>query len=267
VSAPPIARYVALGDSSTEGLDDPDGAGGYRGWADRFAERIARHQGELAYANLAIRGRCARQIKDEQLAPALALRPALATVVAGMNDLLRGGFDARAIAADIGEMQRAIVDGGGIVISFTLPDIAARLAIGPLARRLSQRTEALNAEIRAVSASTGARLLDLASYPLATDPRLWSRDRLHANRDGHARIAAGLAQLLGLPDTDDGWLAPLPDLPAPPLRDRLGEHAAWARDYFAPWLWRRARGRTAGDDRRAKRPTLTPIIAAPVAAE
>jgi len=34
-------RYVALGDSTTEGLEDPDGRGGYRGWADRLAERVA----------------------------------------------------------------------------------------------------------------------------------------------------------------------------------------------------------------------------------
>ncbi|MCW3813923.1 hypothetical protein ONA91_05570 [Micromonospora sp. DR5-3] len=42
-------RYVAIGDSTTEGLDDPDGAGGYRGWADRFALALARAQGGLAY--------------------------------------------------------------------------------------------------------------------------------------------------------------------------------------------------------------------------
>src|SRR6185436_10937152 len=33
-----IERYVAIGDSSTEGLDDPRSAGGFRGWADRLAE-------------------------------------------------------------------------------------------------------------------------------------------------------------------------------------------------------------------------------------
>src|ERR1051325_9561305 len=50
-------RYVAIGDSTSEGLDDPDGQGGYRGWADRLAERIARSQAEpLLYANLAVRG-------------------------------------------------------------------------------------------------------------------------------------------------------------------------------------------------------------------
>nr|MBA3539915.1 SGNH/GDSL hydrolase family protein [Deltaproteobacteria bacterium] len=172
-------RYVALGDSTTEGLDDPDGAGGYRGWATRLAERIATHQGALEYANLGIRGRCARQIKDEQLAPALALRPDLATVVAGMNDLLRGGFDARAIAADIGAMQRALVDRGCVVLTFTIPDISRRLAPAPLARILSLRTAALDDEIRRVSAASGAILLDLAVHDLARDPRVWSRDRLH----------------------------------------------------------------------------------------
>jgi hypothetical protein len=38
-------RYVAIGDSSTEGLVDPDGAGGYRGWADRLAQLIAQSPG------------------------------------------------------------------------------------------------------------------------------------------------------------------------------------------------------------------------------
>ncbi len=53
----PYERYVAIGDSSTEGLDHPDGQGGYRGWANRLAEQVAAAQGgSLLYANLAIRG-------------------------------------------------------------------------------------------------------------------------------------------------------------------------------------------------------------------
>ena len=53
-----FARYVALGDSSTEGLDDPDGRGGYRGWANRLAAHVAAVQpGGLLYANLGVRGR------------------------------------------------------------------------------------------------------------------------------------------------------------------------------------------------------------------
>ena len=252
-------RYVALGDSTTEGLDDPDGAGGYRGWANRLAERIAAHQGSLAYANLGVRGLCARQIREQQLDAALALRPDLATVVAGMNDLLRSSFDARAIAADIGAMQRALVDRGCVVLTFTIPDISHRLAMGPVARMLSRRTRDLDDELRRVSPAAGAILVDLAAHDLASDPRMWSRDRLHANAEGHARIAAALAQALALPGTDDSWLAPLPAPPPAGLAARIAEDLAWGRDYLVPWLWRRLRGQSAADQRVPKRPSLTPM--------
>jgi len=259
MTPPRFQRYVALGDSTTEGLDDPDGDGGYRGWADRLAERLAEHQGSLDYANLGVRGRCTRQIKAEQLGPALALQPDLATVVAGMNDLLQRRFDARAIAADLGDMQRALVERGSVVLSFTIPDISRRLAIPPLDRVLSRRTHALDDEIRRVSADTGAILIDFGAFDLSSDPRMWSRDRLHLNPEGHARITAAIAHALALPGADDTWRVPLPDPQPAGLRARVAEHLSWGRDYFMPWLWRRVRGVTAGDDREAKRPSLTPI--------
>src|SRR5262245_40270553 len=98
-----------MGDSTAEGLDDPDGVGGYRGWADRLAEKIAAHQRALLYANLAVRGRTTREVLEEQLAPAVALRPDLALVVAGTNDLLRARFDAEAVGRDMERMQRALI--------------------------------------------------------------------------------------------------------------------------------------------------------------
>ncbi|HYR28304.1 MAG TPA: SGNH/GDSL hydrolase family protein, partial [Thermoanaerobaculia bacterium] len=171
-------RYVAIGDSTSEGLDDPDGQGGYRGWANRLAERIAAQQGGLLYANLAIRGRTAKQIREEQLAPALAMKPDLATVSAGTNDVLRRHFDPVAFAAELEAMQSALVQQGATVIIFTLPDLRA---VMPLAKILGERVLVLNDAIRATCAKTGAILCDLAAYPVAGDPRLWSDDRLHAN--------------------------------------------------------------------------------------
>ena len=76
-------RYVALGDSQTEGLGDGDDTVGLRGFADRLAEHLAAVNPGLRYANLAVRGRVADQVRAEQLGPALALHPALAAVVAG----------------------------------------------------------------------------------------------------------------------------------------------------------------------------------------
>lgn len=249
-------RYVAIGDSTSEGLDDPDGQGGYRGWADRLAERIARSQAEpLLYANLAVRGRTSRRIREEQLDAAVAMRPDVATVSGGTNDFLRPKFDPRAVALELELMQRALIDVGAIVMTFTLPDMRR---VMPLTRFFIDRVFALNDELRAVCARTGARLLDLAAYEVAADPRFWSDDRLHANSLGHERIAAALAELLGIP-TDPLWSTPLPPPPPPGPLDVLRAEWAWTRRHLAPWLWRHARGKSSGDGRGAKRPELTRV--------
>jgi lysophospholipase L1-like esterase len=92
-------RYIALGDSFTEGLSDPDPAGpdAFRGWADRLAEHLAAAApaGGIEYANLAIRGRLLPQVLAEQVPVALAAGPDLVSLVAGGNDLLRRGRCAR----------------------------------------------------------------------------------------------------------------------------------------------------------------------------
>src|SRR5436190_8300791 len=183
---PRFERYVAIGDSSTEGIDDPDGEGGYRGWANRLAQRIADAQGAVLYANLGIRGRLTREILDEQLAPALAMNPGLATVFAGSNDILRMRFDALRVSDDVAHMQRSLAAGGATVVTFTLPDLTPIL---PMARVLAPRVRALNDALRSASASTGAILVDFAAHAIGSDPRLWSEDRFHANTDGHVRIA------------------------------------------------------------------------------
>jgi lysophospholipase L1-like esterase len=253
---PHFERYVAIGDSTVEGLDDPHPQGGYRGWANRLAERIAATQGSVLYANLAIRGRTTRQVRDEQLARALAMRPDLAIVVSGTNDLLRRQFDAMQLLADIEAMQRAFIEHGATVITFTLPDLSA---IMPIARMLRTRLFAMNDAIRTSCAATGAILCDFAAYPVASDPRLWSDDRLHANSAGHARMAEALAYYLGLPDSSMQWAEPLPGTPPRSLGGVVGTEMAWLRRHLIPWLWRHAHGRSSGDGVSAKLPELTSI--------
>jgi lysophospholipase L1-like esterase len=253
-----FGRYVAIGDSSTEGLDDPDGKGGYHGWANRLAEHVARAQSPapLLYANLAVRGRTTRAIRDEQLELALTMRPDLVTLFTGTNDVVRPKFDAAEVGRDVELMQRSLIEQGATVIGFTLPDLSTVL---PMAKRIAHRVEALNDALRRASASTGAILVDLARHPVGSDPRLWSVDRLHANSEGHRRIAAALANGLGLPGFDDSWSQPFAEEWSPSLRQKLLAEVRWQRDYFLPWVWRHLRGRSSGDGRRAKRPTLSPV--------
>jgi lysophospholipase L1-like esterase len=81
-------RFVALGDSCTEGLDDllPDGA--YRGWADRVASVL--DAPGFRYANLGVRGRRLDQMLVEQVPLAAELSPDLVVLFGGGNDVMSG---------------------------------------------------------------------------------------------------------------------------------------------------------------------------------
>ncbi|MEU1180191.1 SGNH/GDSL hydrolase family protein [Streptomyces sp. NPDC005820] len=250
-------RYVALGDSQTEGVGDGDDAHGLRGWADRLAEHVARHSPAVHYANLAVRGRKADEVRAEQLAPALAMRPDLATVVAGVNDVLRPGFDADEVAGHLDAMFAALTAQGATVATLTFPDVAR---MTPLARPLGPRVLALNERIREAAGRHGVVVAETAAHPVVTDPRLWSPDRLHAGPLGHARIAAAVAHALALPGSDADWTRPLPaaEARATVLRSVTTE-LRWAGTFLGPWIARRLRGRSSGDGRRAKRPELLPV--------
>lgn len=251
----PFSRYVALGDSTTEGLEDPapDGSG-HRGFADRLAERLAREEPALRYANLAVRGRKIGQIRAEQLEPALALEPDLATVVGGLNDLLRPRVSLDEVRGEFDAIVSALRASGATVLGVTFPDPAR---IMPAARPVRGRVLEFNAALREVARRRGMLLVDLERHGVI-DSRLWSVDRLHANADGHARIAAAMVQALGLEPDGDPW-APLP--PADPVRRAaalVGE-AAWIGRHMTPWVVRRVRGRSSGDGISAKRPLLEPV--------
>jgi lysophospholipase L1-like esterase len=249
-------RYVALGDSTTEGLDDPRPDGTFRGWADRLAEQLTALNPGLRYANLAVRGRRIPQVHEEQLEPALALAPDLATVVAGLNDLLHRRYDPDATAGHLETMLVALHGAGATAMTFTLPDLAS---VVPLARIVRARLAAYNEAIREVGARTGALVADIAAEPVSVDPRLWSPDRLHASPLGHERIAAALADSLGLPGSDGSWADALPTLPRPRPHALITAEIVWAQRYFTPWVIRRVRGRSSGDGRVAKRPELLPV--------
>jgi lysophospholipase L1-like esterase len=246
-------RFVALGDSTTEGLNDPNPDGTYRGWADRLAERLAQDQPELQYANLAVRGKIARQIVEEQLEPALALQPDLASVLSGLNDMLRRDCSVPTVIGYLDTLIGSLRRAGADVIAFTLPD---PVPINPIAKGAAARLRNLNLAIRDLTIEHGAYLVDLEAHAVASDRRLWHHDRLHANPEGHRRIALAAAEALGLEGADSTWTAAYDD----PLAPRTPvSHAVWAGKYFAPWVVRRLRGVSSGDGITAKRPTLEPV--------
>jgi lysophospholipase L1-like esterase len=118
-------RYVALGDSQTEGLWDGDDSDGIVGFADRLAVMLdALHPG-LRYANLAIRGRRIRDVLDDQLPQALAMRPDLVSVCVGMNDITRPGLLFDRALADMDLMYGQLAQSGATVVTTTFPPLRA----------------------------------------------------------------------------------------------------------------------------------------------
>lgn len=249
-------RFVALGDSQTEGLNDGDPLSGYRGWADRLAEHLTLANPDLRYANLAVRGRLAGQVRAEQLGAACAMRPDLAIVFAGMNDLLRRRFDSKAVAGELEHMFAALAATGAQVGTVTFPDIGR---IVPFARQLRPRVLDLNDRIRAAAGRHGVVVFDSYPHEVTTDSRMWSHDRIHASPLGHALIAAAMAHALGLPGSDDNWTRALPARPEATRWEVVRGETRWAAGVLAPWIVRRARGLSSGDGRSAKRPELLPL--------
>lgn len=249
-------RFVAIGDSQTEGLGDGDDVQGLRGWADRLAARLAELNPDLLYANLAVRGKLAGEVHAEQLEQALALRPDLATVMAGLNDVLRPKFDASAVAGHMEAMFATLTKAGARVATVTFPNVAK---IAPLARPLLPRVVELNARIRDAAARHGVLVVENFTVAVTTDARIWSPDRLHASPHGHQRIADSMAHVLELPGADDSWTHPLPPLPRPTRLTTVRTELRWLSGFLGPWVGRRLRGISSGTGRTAKRPDLTPF--------
>jgi lysophospholipase L1-like esterase len=255
-----IGSFAALGDSFTEGLDDPRAdQGGYLGWADRFAGLLAAHQPGLRYANLAVRGKTLGQVADEQVPLAIAMGPDLVSIAAGGNDLLRLRSDPDALAQTFDDVVRTLLVAGSQVVIFTGFDPRF-----PVLRLIRGKVAAYNMHLRAIADQHGCPVVDLWAMAVLRDPRAWSADRLHLTPDGHRRVALRACEVLGV-DVAEDWREPWPALDSPYASGRAAWLAArrmdlrWAREHAAPWVARRVRGVSAGDGMAPKRPELLPL--------
>lgn len=247
-------RYLALGDSFTEGLMDvvgPDGR--HVGWADRLAATLARRAPDLQYANLAVRGKLVGQVLDEQVPAALDLGPDLVTLAAGVNDVLRRSYDLHLSATYLENSVSALRGSGADVLLVAFGDPGRR---SPVMGSVAKRIAASNEATRAIATRYGCRVVEFWGAAAFDDDAFWDEDRLHLSPLGHELAARAALEALGI--GDDAWRTPGP--PGEPERTlrRLGSHATWASRHLGPWLARRMRGRSSGDGIVAKRPDWGP---------
>ncbi|SEH79080.1 Lysophospholipase L1 [Mycolicibacterium rutilum] len=252
------SRYVAIGDSQTEGLWDGDDSVGLLGFADRLAAVIDQQRPGLRYANLAVRGRRIRDVLDEQVPQALAMQPDLITVCVGMNDVTRPGRKFDRALADLDELHARLAGSGAVVATTTFPDLTRILPIG---RLIAGRVQQINHEIRTAAERHGFRLVDLYNAPSMTELDTWSDDRVHGSPKGHMLFTAAAVEALGLPGGNHDWAATGPRQGPPSLRSQAYSQVLWTKNLLMPWVWRHLQGRSSGDGRGPKRPQLTALDA------
>jgi lysophospholipase L1-like esterase len=255
----PWSRYVALGDSFTEGIGDPEPTvpGGNRGWADRVAEVLSQGTEDFAYANLAVRGRLIQQIVDEQLEPALALRPDLVTISAGGNDVIRPGTDPDEIAARFEYAIERLSRDHATIVLFTGVDVG----FSPVFRGIRGKVAIYNENLRSIAAKHDCIVADQWALAEIQDQRMWAPDRLHLNSLGHHTVARMVLASLNV-ENDLEPMKPEP-LPASSWRAARAEDLNWAREYLVPWVLRRIRHQSSGDHVQPKRPDAVPFASRP----
>jgi lysophospholipase L1-like esterase len=249
-------RYVAIGDSQTEGLWDGNDVVGFLGFADRLAALIDSLYPGLQYANLAIRGKLVADVLTEQIPRALAMRPDLITVCVGMNDVIQPGNSFGRALTNLEYMHATLADSGATVVTTTFPNVAQFL---PLGRLVSGRLARINDAIRTAAQRYDFRLVDLYDAPSMRDLDTWDVDRVHASTKGHMLFAAAAAEALNLPGSNHDWAESGGGPTRLPFGSRTYGKLRWMQEKFTPWVWRRLRGKSSADGRVPKRPNLEPV--------
>lgn len=238
-------RFVAIGDSFTEGVGDELPDGSVRGWADLAAQGWSDSLGEpIEYANLAIRGKLVWPIVQQQLEPALALKPTHLSFNGGGNDMLRPRTSISHIANAFSQVLRRCDEEGVRLILLSGANPSAQL---PLSRLIQGRGDEMSAEVvaRVDGRDDVVRALNWPDAELS-HPAYWSEDRLHMNSRGHHRVAARVLEALG-EKVPDGWWS-LPELPEAAALARR----EYFREHLGPWVKRRLTGTSSGDGRAPK---------------
>jgi lysophospholipase L1-like esterase len=255
-SVPPAFElFIALGDSFTEGIGDPDpgSPGGYRGWADRVAEELGTGAAGFAYANLAVRGLLVRQVVEQQVGLAVALQPDLVTFQAGGNDFIHPGADPDRLASQVEPAVQALVATGAVVLMFVGPDSGPGTVLG----RFRSKVAVYNENLRGIALQHGAVIADLWAMPALSELRMWDDDRLHLSALGHRAVAAMVLETLHVPH----HVAPVTaqELQLRTLRQGRAADLAWTREYLLPWVIGGIRRRGVGTESRGKRPVPGPV--------
>ncbi len=192
---------MALGDSYTIGTGLKDST---QNFPSLLAKRLTGEMGvDVALVNLGVNGYTTTDLIREELPVARGLRPELATILIGANDVVQGSDEAayRTRLAEIYDALTAIGLAGNRVLALSIPDFSGLPGAAPFgtAIELRARIDSFNEVARDEAASRGFQYEDITAVSrednLGDD---WlAADGLHPGPAQHRAIADHLWTLLG----------------------------------------------------------------------
>ena len=247
-------RFLALGDSMTEGMSDEIVNGKYRGWADRTAEVMAANWQDFTYANFAVRGKLVGQVVDDQIPMALRFIEGPTTLVsfhAGANDVIRPKYDPDKTISRYNEgVDRLRKSSATLMLFCVLEDSGAKTKASKI---WQERFAIFNENVRKKAREVDAILFDPNQDDFWRDTRFIDSDRLHLNKEGHRRVAQAVLAKFDLPH-DPNWRTKLPPAKPDSILKKIWINLKWFITFAIPWMIRRLRGRSSGDGRSCKYP-------------
>jgi lysophospholipase L1-like esterase len=223
-----VTVVAALGDSFTcgEGVGvrvDPDAT-----WVSLLAGALP--DGRLL--RLAVPGARVADVRAHQL-PLVSAQVDVATLIIGLNDVARIGFDAADVGADLLAVVAGLRSRGVHVVLGRLHDPAALLPLpARVARTLRKRVAAVNAVVDSAAAAPRVSVLDLGRVTTLAEPGGWAVDRIHPSRVGHHGIATSAVRQLA--STGLHLPAPLTEVAVPPGPSRRAR-GWWAVRHGLPY--------------------------------
>ena len=121
-------NIVGIGDSSVFGVGDfgDDIGTNGAGWTGRFAHDLKAER----YINLAKNGSRFRHVIKHQLNGAVAMKPDIALICVGTNDVLRGDFSPPEIESCVERISSQLTENGTVAVFLGIPD-PMKTAPGP----------------------------------------------------------------------------------------------------------------------------------------
>lgn len=180
-------RFVAIGDSFTEGIGDEVEGIALKSWVDHFVQLCVN---DIEYANFAKRGLVTREIRSQQLEKALTFNPDLVSLIAGANDVLKGRWNHYAYKEDMKCMIDTLSKTGADIMIANLPDFTVRLPFSTEKKQvLKEQLLEANEVILSLSREHKLHHIDFWNHQLVNDNTLWSKDFIHPNSKGYVKVA------------------------------------------------------------------------------